>query len=142
MYDGLPETCLTAHADRDRSVHVLRANEYNACIILSSNTPFAMLPLLLTSLALSASFRAACAIESSPSGNYTPSFVNCPTNVTFVRPATEGLSTAETEWLSKRRSNVITALEDYLGLVDIPGFDTKSYIKALQANESGAPFSV
>lgn len=77
--------------------------------------------------------------STTPSGNYTPSFVPCPTNVSLVRPASEGLSSAEKTWLQKRTPNVVSALETYLELVGIPGFNTSDYIAALQNKESATP---
>ncbi|KLO18926.1 FabD/lysophospholipase-like protein, partial [Schizopora paradoxa] len=74
-----------------------------------------------------------------PSGNYTPTFVPCPTDSSLVRPASEGLSSAEKAWLQKRTPNVISALETYLGNVGIPGFNTSDYVAALRAKESAAP---
>lgn len=92
--------------------------------------------LFLSSLALLA---VAQAQSTSPSGNYTPSFVSCPTNISLVRPASEGLSPTEAAWLQKRRPNIINALESYLEMVGIPGFNTSQYIDALHANESATP---
>src|ERR1700761_111557 len=91
--------------------------------------------LCLASLASVASVQAQTL---SPSGNYTPTFVTCP-NTSLVRPASQGLSSGETAWLEKRRPNVISAIEAYLNMVGIPGFNTSSYIAALQANTSATP---
>ncbi len=69
----------------------------------------------------------------------TPSFVPCPTDISLVRPASEGLSSAEAAWLQKRTPNVVSALESYLEMVGIPGLNTSQYIAALQANTSATP---
>jgi len=92
--------------------------------------------LLFSSLALLA---VAQGQSTSPSGNYTPSFVPCPSDISLVRPASEGLSSAEAAWLQKRTPNVISALESYLEMVGIPGLNTSQYIAALQANTSATP---
>ncbi|KLO18927.1 hypothetical protein SCHPADRAFT_885815 [Schizopora paradoxa] len=73
----------------------------------------------------------------SPLGSYTPSVLQCPSNISFVRPASEGLSPTEAAWLQKRRPNVIAALESYLDRVGIPGFNTSEYIQALIENDAG-----
>ncbi|KAJ7213299.1 acyl transferase/acyl hydrolase/lysophospholipase [Mycena haematopus] len=76
----------------------------------------------------------ACAAGATP-----PTYGTCPSNVTYVRPASEGLSPEESNWLDSRRPQVIAALESYLSLAAIPGFDVSSYISTLSANSSAVP---
>ncbi|KAE9387640.1 FabD/lysophospholipase-like protein [Gymnopus androsaceus JB14] len=73
------------------------------------------------------------------SGNYTPTYIQCPSNVTFVRPASEGLSDDEREWRAKRTPAVVDGLHSYLKNVHITDFDIDVYINALGANESAVP---
>ncbi|KAG9011895.1 hypothetical protein FRB94_007331 [Tulasnella sp. JGI-2019a] len=74
-----------------------------------------------------------------PSGNYTPSYVPCPANHSFVRLSSTGLSPGETAGLSKRRPNVITGLEAYLTNVAVPGLNVSEYIAAITSNQSNVP---
>ena len=73
------------------------------------------------------------------SGNYTPSYVQCPTNRTFVRPASSGLGSGEEAWLRLRRPNVVNALEVYLQNANIPGFNTSAFINSIRTNTSNVP---
>ncbi|KAE9397529.1 FabD/lysophospholipase-like protein [Gymnopus androsaceus JB14] len=73
------------------------------------------------------------------SGNYTPTYIQCPSNVTFVRPASEGLSDYEREWRAKRTPAVVDSLQSYLKNVNIADFDIDVYINALGAHESAVP---
>ncbi|KAL7422107.1 hypothetical protein Q5752_002750 [Cryptotrichosporon argae] len=81
----------------------------------------------------------ASAATYSPSGSYTPSLVACPSNHTFVYPASDGLAGAERAWLSLRKASVVAALETYLTSANITGFDVAAYITAIAANESAVP---
>lgn len=74
-----------------------------------------------------------------PSGNYTPSFVQCPANHTFVRPASDGVSLGEAEWLKARRKATVPALTSYLLRHVIAGFDHMTYVKALEKDDTKAP---
>jgi lysophospholipase len=94
--------------------------------------------LTLIHLSLCAVFGAAISSPFSPSGNYTPSFVQCPCNKTFVRPASNGLGSGEQAWLHQRKSKVVPALEQYLHTAHIDDFDVGSYISCLAGDLDSA----
>jgi lysophospholipase len=96
--------------------------------------------MILTSFVLAFCAIAGASISSpfTPSGNYTPSFVECPSNTEFVRPASRGLAQGEQAWLQKRRSNVVPALEQYLNTAGIDGFDVGSYLSCLDGDLDSA----
>lgn len=91
----------------------------------------------LTSLSLLALVAAQSRIT--PSGNYTPTYGECPTGHTFVRPASEGLNGREREWRTARNWQVKYALGDYLRNVGIDGFDVDEYIDALHEDPAKVP---
>jgi lysophospholipase len=68
-----------------------------------------------------------------------PAYATCSSEVTYVRPASEGLSPGESNWLDSRRPQVVSALESYLTLAAIPGFDVSTYVSTLSANDSAVP---
>jgi lysophospholipase len=68
-----------------------------------------------------------------------PAYGTCSSDVTYVRPASEGLSPEESNWLDSRRPQVVSALKSYLNLAAIPGFDVSTYISILSANGSAVP---
>ncbi|KAJ7451275.1 FabD/lysophospholipase-like protein [Mycena galericulata] len=68
-----------------------------------------------------------------------PAYGACPSNTIFVRPASEGLSSEESTWLDSRRPQVVSALQAYLNLAAIPGFNVSTYISTLSANSSAVP---
>jgi lysophospholipase len=74
-----------------------------------------------------------------PSGNYTPTYGECPTDYTFVRPASDGLNTREKEWRTARNWQVKYALGDYLRNIEIDGFDVEGYIDALHEEPEKVP---
>ncbi|KAJ7730831.1 FabD/lysophospholipase-like protein [Mycena olivaceomarginata] len=67
-----------------------------------------------------------------------PAYATCSSEVTYVRPASEGLSPGESNWLDSRRPQVVSALESYLTLAAIPGFDVSTYVSTLSANDTRA----
>lgn len=77
------------------------------------------------------------ALPNSPLG-YTPSRVDCPSNAPSVRSAAT-LSQDETEWLQRRRNNTVAPMRDLLTRVNIPNFDTGSYIDSVASNASALP---
>ncbi|KAE9400860.1 FabD/lysophospholipase-like protein [Gymnopus androsaceus JB14] len=83
------------------------------------------------------SFKLAASI--SLTGNYTPTYIQCPSNVTFVRPASDGLSDNETEWRTLRTPMVVDSLQSYLKNVNITDFDIDAYISALGTQDSAVP---
>lgn len=99
-----------------------------------------MLSSILPILALAAGVRAQeVTSQVSQSGTYIPSYVQCPSNATFVRPASSGLSSKEETWLRSRKSVVTDALQTYLNNVNLSDFDLEGYISTLQANTSFVP---
>lgn len=74
-----------------------------------------------------------------PSGNYTPTYGECPTDFTFVRPASDGLNAREKEWRTARNWQVKYALGDYLRNVGIKDFDVEGYIDALHEEPEKVP---
>ncbi|KAJ7039368.1 FabD/lysophospholipase-like protein [Mycena alexandri] len=68
-----------------------------------------------------------------------PVYGACSSNATYVRPASEGLSPEESTWLDSRRPQVVSALQFYLTLAAIPGFNVSAYISTLSANSSAVP---
>ncbi|KAJ7807454.1 FabD/lysophospholipase-like protein [Mycena leptocephala] len=69
----------------------------------------------------------------------SPAYGTCSSELTYVRPASEGLSPEESNWLDSRRPQVVSALKSYLTLAAIPGFDVSTYISTLSANGSAVP---
>ncbi|KAJ6565064.1 FabD/lysophospholipase-like protein [Mycena sp. CBHHK59/15] len=68
-----------------------------------------------------------------------PAYGTCSSDVTYVRPASEGLSPEESNWVNSRRPQVVSALKSYLTLAAIPGFDASTYVATLSANGSAVP---
>lgn len=95
----------------------------------------------LAALSAAGSARAQSPVTSqvSQSGSYIPSYVQCPSNMTFVRPASSGLSSREEAWLRTRKTVVTDALQTYLNNVNLTGFDVQGYISTLQQNDSFVP---
>lgn len=100
-----------------------------------------MLSLVLPVLAVVAAAQAQQQVTSrvSQSGSYIPSYVQCPSNATFVRPASSGLSSREEEWLRSRKTVVTDALQTYLNNANLSDFDVQGYISTLQQNSSYVP---
>lgn len=73
------------------------------------------------------------------SGNYTPTYIGCPSNVTFVRPASAGLATGETTYLNKRKAVVADAMQTYLNGLAIPGLNVSQFITAIKADPALVP---
>lgn len=66
------------------------------------------------------------ATDDAPSG-YKPAPVQCPAQRPFIRKSTS-LSPEERQWLPKRRRKTVSHLRDLLRRIDIPGFDSDSYL--------------
>ncbi len=77
------------------------------------------------------------ALPNAPKG-YTPVGDNCPSNRPTIRSATS-LSPNETSWLELRRNNTVTPMRDFLGRLNITGFDAASYITSHAKNASALP---
>lgn len=63
--------------------------------------------------------------------SYAPTFVRCPTNFTWIRPATS-LSPQESDWVNQRKVVVAEALATYLSHLDLTGFDHVNYMSLLK----------
>ncbi|TDZ26166.1 Lysophospholipase 1 [Colletotrichum orbiculare MAFF 240422] len=86
---------------------------------------------LLVLVGLVAGAGIASAQKQMPSADIlSPSIVECPKGL-HVRPAKEGLSRYERAWKSIRAQSVIPALDDYLTLVGIEGFNVTDYVRML-----------
>jgi len=72
-----------------------------------------------------------------PNG-YAPAEVDCPSTRPSIRSA-DGLSTAETEWLKKRRPNTVDPMRELLVRANIDGFDAGKYIDDHRNNVSALP---
>ena len=66
------------------------------------------------------------ALPNAPDG-YAPKGVSCPSDRPSIRTAGE-LSTNETSWLEKRRSNTMNAMRELLTRLNISNFDASGYI--------------
>ncbi|KAL0937226.1 Lysophospholipase [Colletotrichum truncatum] len=78
------------------------------------------------------------ALPDSPSGNYAPEVVDCPTNRPTIRSA-NSLSKSETEWLPKRREKTISHMKDFLKRSNISDFDAVAYIETIGRNLTALP---
>ncbi|KAI1174316.1 lysophospholipase [Nemania sp. FL0916] len=74
----------------------------------------------------------------SPSGNYAPATVDCPSQKPTIRGAAE-LSSSETQWLQKRRPNTVDPMLDFFRLTNITGFDAVHYVQSNSHNFSVVP---
>ncbi|KAF7369653.1 Lysophospholipase [Mycena venus] len=72
-------------------------------------------------------------------GASAPAYGTCSSEVTYIRPASEGLSPEESNWLDSRRPQVVSALKSYLTLAAIPGFNVSAYVSTISANSSAVP---
>ena len=77
------------------------------------------------------------ALPNAPNG-YTPVAADCPSNRPVLRSAS-ALSPNETAWLEKRRNNTVGPMRDFLGRVNITGFDAATYITNHANNASALP---
>lgn len=78
------------------------------------------------------------ALPDSPSGNYTPKVVDCPSTKPSVRLASE-LSDQEKSWISLRRNNTVDPLRALLEHANIPDFNATSFIDAARDNATALP---
>ncbi|KAM5343868.1 hypothetical protein ACJ41O_012405 [Fusarium nematophilum] len=78
------------------------------------------------------------ALPDSPSGEYTPEVVDCPSARPRVRLA-DGLSDQEESWLRRRRNNTVDPLRTFLSRVNISNFDAQAYIDRVRDNTSALP---
>ncbi|GMM33242.1 lysophospholipase [Saccharomycopsis crataegensis] len=67
----------------------------------------------------------------SPTDSYAPGSLSCPANVSLVREAS-GLSTNESDWLTKRHANTDQALKDFLTYnISLTDFDVDTFFNSL-----------
>ncbi|CAK4032359.1 related to lysophospholipase [Lecanosticta acicola] len=69
---------------------------------------------------------------------YTPQTVDCPQSAPTIRSANR-LSPNETAWLEVRRNATVQPMHDWLGRLNISGFDTSAYINNHKSNASALP---
>lgn len=69
---------------------------------------------------------------------YTPKGANCPSDRPAIRSAS-ALSSNETTWLQTRRNNTVGPMRDFLGRLNITGFDAQSYITNNAKNATALP---
>ena len=69
---------------------------------------------------------------------YAPIRVDCPSDISLVRPASNGLSTREAAWTDKRKAVVTSALSDYLSRLSLTDFCIDTYIAGLKASKHAA----
>lgn len=63
-----------------------------------------------------------------------PIHVDCPSDISFVRPASDGLSTQEAAWTNKCKGVVTSALADYLSRLSLTDFCIDTCIASLHAS--------
>lgn len=78
------------------------------------------------------------ALPDSPSGDYAPKVVDCPSTRPEIR-LSDGLSDQEVAWLRLRRNKTVDPLRTLLSRANIPNFDAKAYIGLVQDNSSALP---
>lgn len=117
--------------------------------ILSATLPLSLLSLISTALAAPNPIESIngndLALEilrraapNSPSGNYAPATVQCPSQKPTIRNAGT-LSSSETDWLAKRRPNTIDPMKQFFKLANIPDFDAAGYVQSNSKNFSVVP---
>ncbi|KAH8174456.1 lysophospholipase catalytic domain-containing protein [Sarocladium implicatum] len=77
------------------------------------------------------------AIQNAPDG-YIPKSVRCPSDRPKIRNGTS-LSEQEKDWTLKRRNETIPHIRDLLSRIDIPDFDSKSYLKDVEDDPTALP---
>ncbi|KAI0198396.1 lysophospholipase [Astrocystis sublimbata] len=78
------------------------------------------------------------AVPNSPSGNYAPATVDCPSQKPTIRNGAQ-LSPDEASWLKKRRANTIDPMKDFLKRAGISDFDAVNYVESHKTNFSVVP---
>ncbi|KAI0473844.1 lysophospholipase [Xylariaceae sp. FL0804] len=110
--------------------------------------PLPLLSLLATALASPGSAPADAAVlardllrraaPDSPSGDYAPATVDCPSTKPAIRSA-DSLSPSETDWLQTRRANTLDPMKAFFNLANISGFDAAGYVEDHASNLSAVP---
>lgn len=84
---------------------------------------------------------ASAALAWNPSNNYTPSYIDCPSNdVNFTRDSSTGLNPSESQWVSGRNKVTNQAMIDYLKRVNMSNFDAAAFLSNVSIN-MGLAFS-
>ncbi len=79
------------------------------------------------------------AVEQALLQSYAPIYVDCPSDIQWVRPA-KGLSDAEAEWVLGRKPVVLDALEDYLRRLGLKDFNVHEFGHRMrQSNYENVP---
>ncbi|KAI1155819.1 lysophospholipase [Nemania diffusa] len=78
------------------------------------------------------------AAPDSPSGDYAPATVDCPSQKPTIRDAAT-LSPSEVQWLQKRRANTIDPMVAFFKLANITDFDAAGYVQSNSNNFSVVP---
>lgn len=79
------------------------------------------------------------ALPNSPSGNYAPKIVTCPSTRPTIRGAGSGLSQSEQDFLTKRRAATLQPMKDFMTRANIADFDADSYLTAQGNNVTNLP---
>ncbi|KAI0976981.1 lysophospholipase [Xylaria arbuscula] len=74
----------------------------------------------------------------SPSGDYAPATVDCPSTKPTIRDAAT-LSPSETAWLKKRRANTVDPMQAFFKLANISDFDAPGFVQNNANNFSALP---
>ncbi|KAI1298554.1 lysophospholipase [Xylaria venustula] len=74
----------------------------------------------------------------SPSGDYAPATVDCPSTKPTIRDAAT-LSPSETAWLKKRRANTVDPMQAFFKLANISDFDAPGFVQSNANNFSALP---
>ena len=69
---------------------------------------------------------------------YAPANVSCPATKPSIRSAAR-ISPNETEWLESRRKEITSPLREFLGRLDIAGFDASGYMDLASMNSTNIP---
>lgn len=85
---------------------------------------------------------ASSVVVSAQQNGYAPVYIDCPADISLVRPASEGLSTQEAAWTSKRKEVVTSGLSDYLSRLRLADFCVDKYIAGLNASNHTATPSI
>ena len=77
------------------------------------------------------------ATDNAPDG-YVPTVVDCPSDRPTIRNGTK-LSKQEKDWVVTRRNETISPIRDLLSRIDIPDFDSKSYLEDAESSNVAVP---
>ncbi|CAN8101408.1 unnamed protein product [Discula destructiva] len=79
------------------------------------------------------------ALSDSPSGNYAPQNVTCPSPRPTIRSAGSGLSQSEQDFLAKRRAATVQPMKEFMTRANIKDFDAESYLNDQANNVANLP---